>query len=68
LRYPLRPCNCKIVVVVVVVAVVVAVAAYDDDAVVDNRIVQIMSTVSKILGNLIPSVLKKHFNLITAED
>jgi hypothetical protein len=57
-----------VVVVVIVVLVVVAVATYDDDAVVVNRIVQIMNTVAKILGSLIPSVLKKHCNLITAED
>ena len=64
LRFPLRPYNCKFVVVVIVVAV----AAYDDDAFVHNRIVQIMNIFVKILGNLISSVLKKHFNIITVEN
>jgi hypothetical protein len=68
LRYPLRTCNCKAAAAAAsAIVVVVAIAAYDDD-VVDNRIVQIMNTVAKILGNLILPALKKYCNLITAED
>ena len=57
LWYPLRLFNFRAAAVAVAAA---AAADDDDDDVVDNRIVEIIKSVAKILGNLIPSVLEEH--------